>query len=152
MEMPARDDVSWSAMIDGYMQGGYCKEALAIFQEMQNQGIKPKKFVLSNALAACVNVGSFDQVEHYGCVVDILGRAGHLTEAEEFIRFMPMKSNAAIWGALLGASSIYGNIELGEKVRKLLLELDHQNRVDMHLYRTYMQKLVDGMKLHRLGS
>ncbi|KAL2254188.1 UNVERIFIED_CONTAM: Pentatricopeptide repeat-containing protein [Sesamum indicum] len=244
-EMPEKDEVSWSAMIDGYNKGGYSKEALEVFDQMQREEIKPGKFVLSSALAACANVGALDQgkwihaymrrsrivvdavlgtslvdmyakcgrldlawdvfekikwkevfswnamisglsmhgraddaidlflkmqrdnvkpnditfvallnacahaglvheglkyfvrmkreylveptAEHYGCVVNLLGKAGYLKEAENLISSMPMKPNGAVWGALLGACRMHGNVELGEKVGEILLDLEPEN-------------------------
>ncbi|KAK9146469.1 hypothetical protein Sjap_006372 [Stephania japonica] len=56
-------------------------------------------------------------------IINLLGRAGRFAEAQELIKSMPMTPNAAVWGALLGACRIHGNVELG----KLLLELEPQN-------------------------
>ena len=65
--------------------------------------------------------------EHYGCVVDLLGRAGLLREASEFIRRMPFKPYASVFGALLGVCKIYGAIDLGNEVGSRLLELQPQH-------------------------
>jgi hypothetical protein len=62
-------------------------------------------------------------MEHYGCVVDLLGRAGLLGEASEFIRRMPFEPDASVFGALLGACKIHGAIDLGNEVGSKLLEL-----------------------------
>lgn len=67
------------------------------------------------------------KVEHFCCVVDLLGRAGFLNEAEQLIKAMPIQPNSAVWGALLGGCRIHGNVELGEKVGKLLLEMEPNN-------------------------
>ncbi|XP_026436692.1 pentatricopeptide repeat-containing protein At3g29230-like [Papaver somniferum] len=61
-KMPERDDVSWSAIIYGYIKGDYFKEALRVFHEMQMNGVRPRRYVLSSVLAACANVGALDQV------------------------------------------------------------------------------------------
>jgi pentatricopeptide repeat protein len=63
------------------------------------------------------------RLEHYGCMVDLLGRAGKLAEAEKFVNEMPMKPNAPIWGALLGACRIHKNSEIAERAGKTLIEL-----------------------------
>jgi len=63
------------------------------------------------------------RLEHYGCMVDHLGRAGKLEEAENFIHEMPIKPNAPVWGALLGACRIHRNVEVGERVGKILIEM-----------------------------
>ncbi|KAF9620025.1 hypothetical protein IFM89_010641 [Coptis chinensis] len=142
--MKQKEVFTWNAMIGGLAMHGRAQDAIDLFLNMQRQRFRADKITFIGVLNACAHAGLVEEglqyfhamkpvygvepaVEHYGCVVDILGRAGHLTEAEEFIRFMPMKSNAAVWGALLGACRIHGNVELGEKVGKLLLELDPQN-------------------------
>eukprot|EP01018_Ginkgo_biloba_P012622 Gb_01176 [translate_table: standard] len=60
-------------------------------------------------------------------MVDLLGRAGHLDEAENFIKKMPLEPDTGVWGALLGACRIYCNMELAERVSKHLLELEPNN-------------------------
>lgn len=67
------------------------------------------------------------KLEHYGCMVDLLGRAGMLREADSLMQSMPMKPDSIIWGALLGACSFYGNIEFAEKAAKSLIELEPSN-------------------------
>ncbi|KAF2302314.1 hypothetical protein GH714_034084 [Hevea brasiliensis] len=69
-------------------------------------------------------VYSLIPTEHYGCMVDLLGRAGLLKEAKDLIERMPVKPNAVIWGALLNACRIHGNIELGKQIGKFLIEVD----------------------------
>jgi hypothetical protein len=65
--------------------------------------------------------------EHYACVVDLLGRAGHLHDAEVLIKTMPCEPNATVWMALLGACRIHGNLEMGECIARRVLELDPGN-------------------------
>ncbi|KAJ6354244.1 hypothetical protein OIU76_003147 [Salix suchowensis] len=105
---------------------------------------RPNGITLLGVLSACAHSGMVDEglnilncmeevygiepgMEHYGCVVDLLGRAGLLGEAEEVIYSMPMEPSAAVWGALLGACRKHGDVELGERVGKILLELEPQN-------------------------
>ncbi|XP_057820767.1 pentatricopeptide repeat-containing protein At1g06140, mitochondrial-like [Cryptomeria japonica] len=71
--------------------------------------------------------GLIPEIEHYVCMVDLLGRSGHLDEAEEFIKKMPVKPNGAIWGAFLGACRIHGNIEMGRRAAECLLDLRSQD-------------------------
>eukprot|EP01018_Ginkgo_biloba_P009799 Gb_07723 [translate_table: standard] len=143
-KMPEQNVVAWNAMIVGYAMHGYGKEAIQLFEQMQHSGTKPDNVTFIAVLSACCHAGLVDDgwqyfdcmtqdyhitptVEHYCCMVDLLGRAGHLYEAYDFINKMPIKSNVAAWASLLGACRIHNNIELGERVAECLLEADHAN-------------------------
>eukprot|EP01018_Ginkgo_biloba_P034728 Gb_12554 [translate_table: standard] len=142
--MPQRDVVSWSVMILGYGMHGCVKEALQLFEQMQHCGLNPDHVTFIGVLSACCHAGLVDKgwqyfdrmcqyyhitpaMEHYGCMVDLLGRAGCLDDAHDFINKMPVKPNAAIWGSLLGACRIHNNIELAERSAEHLFELDPKN-------------------------
>eukprot|EP01018_Ginkgo_biloba_P030118 Gb_39456 [translate_table: standard] len=110
--MPERDAVSWNAMIAGYgMHGqGLVDEGWLYFSQMtQDYCITPT-------------------VEHYKCMVDLLGHAGRLNDAHIVIKNMPFEPSTGVWGALLGACRVHCNIELelelGEHVFERLIELD----------------------------
>eukprot|EP01018_Ginkgo_biloba_P001657 Gb_20195 [translate_table: standard] len=139
-----RNVVSWNAMIAGYALHGHGEEALKLFEQMQCTGTSPNHVTLVCVLSACCHAGLVDEgrkhfncmsqhyhvipaLEHYGCMVDLLGRAGHLYEALDFIEKMPMKPDANVWRSLLGACRVHNNIELGEHVAKHLFELDPKN-------------------------
>eukprot|EP01018_Ginkgo_biloba_P012108 Gb_38817 [translate_table: standard] len=143
-KMPRQDVVSWTVMISGYAMHGFGKEALKLFEQMQHAGKKPDHVTLLGVLSACCHAGLVDEgrryfdcmeqyyhitpaMEHYGCMVDLLGRAGHLDEAHDFIIKMPVKADSSVWGCLLGACRIYNNIELGEHVAEQLFKLDPKN-------------------------
>eukprot|EP01018_Ginkgo_biloba_P008631 Gb_28772 [translate_table: standard] len=143
-EMPTRNVVSWTAMILGYAMHGCGKEALRLFEQMQLSGTKPNNVTFVGVLCACCHAGLVDDgwqyfdsmsrdyhmapgVEHYCCMVDLLGRAGRLHEAQDFINKMPITPNAAVWGSLLAACRVYMNIELGECVAERLFESDPHN-------------------------
>ncbi|KAL6843681.1 hypothetical protein ACP4OV_026252 [Aristida adscensionis] len=136
-----KDLVSWNAMITGYSQHGMGKQAIEIFDDMLRKGTKPDYISYVAVLSACSHAGLvqegksyFDMMksvhkispglEHFSCMVDLLGRAGHLTEAKNLIGEMPMKPTAEVWGALLSACKIHGNNELAELAAKHLFELD----------------------------
>eukprot|EP01018_Ginkgo_biloba_P001598 Gb_35887 [translate_table: standard] len=140
-KMHQRDVISWTAMIAGYAMHGSGKEALKLFEQMQQSGMNPDRVTLVGVLSACCHAGLVDEgrqyfdcmsqyyritpaMEHYSCMVDLLGRAGHLDEAHDFINKMPMKADATVWGCLLGACRLHRNIELGECVAERLFELD----------------------------
>ncbi|XP_010248175.1 PREDICTED: pentatricopeptide repeat-containing protein At5g06540 [Nelumbo nucifera] len=139
-ELPERDTLSWTAVIAGLAMHGHADKALEYFSEMLKTGITPRDITFTAVLSACSHGGLVDRgfqifesmereyeieprLEHYGCMVDILGRVGKLEEAEDFVRKMPMQPNAPIWGALLGACRIHRNTEIGERVGKILIQL-----------------------------
>lgn len=143
-EIEERDIVSWSAMIQGLAIYGQGEDALNIFNEMIHKGIKPNEVTFVGLLHACSHMGQVDEgrkffvsmrrdygitprIEHYGCMVDLLSRAGLLAEAHEFIRNMPIKPNAVVWGAFLGGCKVHKNIEMAEEAIKHLIKLDPLN-------------------------
>eukprot|EP01018_Ginkgo_biloba_P002746 Gb_11039 [translate_table: standard] len=143
-KMHQRNTISWTAMIAGYAMHGCGEEALQLFEQMQQSGVNPDHVTLVCVLSACCHAGLVDKgcqffdcmseyyhitpaMEHYGCMVDLLGRAGHLDEAQNFINRMPIKPDATVWMCLLGACRVHSNIELGEHVAELLFELDPKN-------------------------
>eukprot|EP00268_Persea_americana_P008399 TRINITY_DN13248_c0_g3_i1.p1 TRINITY_DN13248_c0_g3~~TRINITY_DN13248_c0_g3_i1.p1 ORF type:complete len:546 (-),score=106.73 TRINITY_DN13248_c0_g3_i1:95-1732(-) len=132
----------FNCMISGLAQHSNFKKALEIFEEMQSAGLRPDSSTFIGLLCACSHGGHIEegkklfdsmfkehgidpQVEHYGCMVDLLGRAGLLSDSEEIINQMPMKPAApALWGALLSACRTHSNFELGETVGRRLIELE----------------------------
>ncbi|XP_038970939.1 pentatricopeptide repeat-containing protein At4g18840-like [Phoenix dactylifera] len=131
----------WNAMLGGLAMHSRGKEALELFTEMLDSGIKPNEITFIGVLSACSHSGlvndglqifnSIDKdhdivptIEHYGCLVDLLGRAGLLDDAKRVVETMPMAANGSAWKALLGACRLYGDVELGEQVGKILLELE----------------------------
>eukprot|EP01018_Ginkgo_biloba_P002102 Gb_06089 [translate_table: standard] len=139
-----RNVVSWNAIIAGYAMHGYGKEAIKLFEQMQNLGTNPNDVTFVCVLSACCHAGLVDegknyfhcmsryyqitpQMEHYGCMVHLLCHAGLLDEAWDFINKMTLKPDATVWGCLLGACKIHNNIDLGEHVAERLFELDPKN-------------------------
>jgi pentatricopeptide repeat protein len=142
--MCARNVVSWTAIIAGYGKHGHGKEAVQLFERMQEMGIKVDHITLLAVLFACSHAGLVDEgchyfhsmsrehcispkAEHYGCMIDLLGRAGRLNEAYDFMMKMPLEPNSAMWGSLLGACINHVDTKLGRIVAEHLFELDPQN-------------------------
>eukprot|EP01018_Ginkgo_biloba_P008465 Gb_26313 [translate_table: standard] len=142
--MLKQDVVLWNAMIVGYATHGCGKEALQLFEQMQHLDTKPNLVTFVGVLTACCHAGLVDDgcqyfdamsqdyhivpaMKHYCCMVDLLGRAGRLDEALNFINKMPIQPDATVWGTLLGACTIHINIELGEHVAEQLFESDPRN-------------------------
>eukprot|EP01018_Ginkgo_biloba_P018625 Gb_23678 [translate_table: standard] len=143
-KMPERNVFTWSAMIVGYGMNGYGKDALELFGQMLQTGMKPNDITFIGVLYACSHAGLVNEgwqyfdctrrdygitpsEEHYACMVDLLGRAGHLEKARVFIENMPVEPGPSVWGALLGACRIHCNTELGEHVAERLFELQPEN-------------------------
>ncbi|GKC31464.1 pentatricopeptide repeat-containing protein [Tanacetum coccineum] len=143
-DMEQRTIVSWSAMIQGLAINGNGDEALKLFNEMIQLRIKPNAVTFIGLLHACSHMGMVNEgrkyftsmskdygivprIEHYGCMVDLLSRAGLLKEAREFIKNMPIKPNGVVWGALLGGCRVHKNLEMAEEAIEHLLELDPLN-------------------------
>ncbi|MED6111794.1 hypothetical protein PIB30_055623 [Stylosanthes scabra] len=142
--MASKEVCTWNAMISALASNGRDKEALDLFDKMKAEGLKPNSITLVAVLTACAR-GKFVReglelfrsmsndfkvepvMEHYGCVVDLLGRAGHLQEAADIIRNMPFEPDASVLGAFLGACRIHGAIELGEEIGRKLLKLQTQH-------------------------
>ncbi|KAL5972342.1 hypothetical protein ACLOJK_041595 [Asimina triloba] len=134
------DVVSWNSMLTGFAQHGLGKETVQRFEEMLRIGIQPNEITFLCVLTACshgrlLNEGQYyfelmkkynvePKVEHYVTVVDLLGRAGLLDQAERFISEMPLEPSAAVWGALLGACRMHKNMELGRFAAERVFELD----------------------------
>lgn len=135
---------SWNCMIGGFAMHGKGEAAIAIFKEMEKEGFAPDNITLVNILSACAHSGLVEEgryyfrymnevhgveyrMEHYGCMVDLLGRAGLLDEAKKLIYEMPMSPDVGVLGALFGACKIHGNIELGEQIGKRVIELEPEN-------------------------
>lgn len=136
---------SWNCMIRGFAMHGKGKDAISLFSLMEEEAmVVPDGITFVNVLTACAHSGLVEQgryyfrymvdvrgvepaMEHYGCMVDLLARAGRLEEAKKVVEEMPMSPDASVLGALLGACRIHGNFELGEEVGKRVIELDPGN-------------------------
>nr|GEV94107.1 hypothetical protein [Tanacetum cinerariifolium] len=131
----------WTAIIVGLGIHGLAKHALELFSMMLTLNIIPNAITFIGVLNACNHAGLVDDgrryfdmmvneyrieptIEHYGCFVDILCRAGCLEEAKNVIEKMPMKPNKIIWMSLLSASRIYKNVEIGEYAANHVREID----------------------------
>ncbi|XP_065851434.1 pentatricopeptide repeat-containing protein At1g20230-like [Euphorbia lathyris] len=142
--MPTRNLVSWNALMAGYAMHGKTKEAIDIFQLMKRCWQKPDSISFVCVLSACSQGGFTDEgqgyfnsmlkdygieprIEHYACMVNLLGRAGRLQEAYDMIKEMPVKPDACVWGSLLSSCRVHNNVSLGEIAAKELFELEPQN-------------------------
>ncbi|XP_073309305.1 putative pentatricopeptide repeat-containing protein At3g25970 [Primulina huaijiensis] len=133
--------VTWNSIIFGYAQHGQGKIALDLFYLMAERQVKMDHITFVAVLTACSHIGLVEvgldilrsmelkygvppQMENFACTVDLLGRAGRLTEAKELIEEMPFEPNAMVWKTLLGACRACGDIELATEVASHLLDIE----------------------------
>ncbi|CAK8578865.1 unnamed protein product [Lathyrus sativus] len=124
-----KDIACWNSMIATYASHGEAEKALQVFERMIMEGVKPNYVTFVSVLSACSHAGLLDLgldhfdsmsqfgiepgIEHYACIVSLLGRAGKVYEAKEFIEKMPIKPAAVVWRSLLSACRVSGHVELG---------------------------------------
>ncbi|XP_026401946.1 pentatricopeptide repeat-containing protein At1g31920-like [Papaver somniferum] len=145
--MQRRNQLSYTVIISGLSVHGRAEEALKIFGDMLNEGLTPDEIVYVGVLSACSHGGLVDEglklfkkmrfehqivptVEHYGCLVDLLARAGKIDEAVEFIKKMPKKPNDVIWRSLLSSCKVHEHLQTAETASEKLSELDPNNTSD----------------------
>ncbi|KAI3891341.1 hypothetical protein MKX03_031437 [Papaver bracteatum] len=140
-KMDDKNVISWTAMITGFAKHGFAKKALETFDDMIQTGIRPNEVTYVAVLSACSHVGLVAEgwehfnamdsehgivprMEHYACMVDLLGRSGLLEEALDFIYKMPFQADSLVWRTLLGASRIRENMEIGKLSAMQILKLE----------------------------
>ncbi|KAA8530191.1 hypothetical protein F0562_004901 [Nyssa sinensis] len=140
-ETVGKDVVCWSAMIASYGVHGDGRKAIDLFDQMVRKGVRPNHVTFTCLLSACSHSGLLEEgkgyfrlmrekfgiapkLSNYACMVDLLGRAGQLYEAEQLIQAMPVEPDASIWGSLLGACRIHGNMDLAERIADHIFQLD----------------------------
>ncbi|CAN6439591.1 unnamed protein product [Victoria cruziana] len=142
-EMTVRDALAFNSMIGAFAMHGNGRPALEMFERMKKDGVEPDDVTFIVLLSACAHAGLVDEgrvhfkslrerhriepkLEHYGCMVDLLGRAGFVKEAYQLIENMPMKPSAILWRSLLSSCRTHNNVELGQVSIGHLMELDPQ--------------------------
>ncbi|CAN6481629.1 unnamed protein product [Victoria cruziana] len=142
--IPKKDVVSWNSIISAYGIHGQGHEALKLYIEMNEVGIGPNASTFVSLLSSCSmsglvydgwkifesmseDYGINPQIEHYGCIIDLLGRMGCTDLAQSFIESMPLIPTAKIWGSLLRACRNNGDITLAERTAGKILALEHDN-------------------------
>ncbi|KAH0468871.1 hypothetical protein IEQ34_002103 [Dendrobium chrysotoxum] len=139
-EIKEKDLVSWNSMVHGLAIHGHGKRALDLFARMEEEGFLPDGVTFIGVLCACTHMGLIKEsrkyfstmedygivpeIEHYGCLLDLLGRRGILMEAYNLAKTMPFEPNAVIWGSLLNACKVHNNVYLAEKVVDELMRLE----------------------------
>ncbi|CAI9297725.1 unnamed protein product [Lactuca saligna] len=143
-----------NALLDLYSKTGNIKEAHKVFDEMKDKSVVSWTTLIVGlamngfgVLYACSHCGLVDEgfnyfkrmkeeykieprIEHHGCMVDLLGRSGHVQQAYDYIINMPLQPNAVIWRTLLGACTIHGHTGIAEFARAKLIELEPNHSGD----------------------
>ncbi|CAA7387669.1 unnamed protein product [Spirodela intermedia] len=139
--MPVKDLVSWNVMLGALAIHGRATAALHHFSEMLAGGLRPDGFTFVALLSACSHSGLLDtgrrifnamadvfrvpiEIEHYACMVELLGRGGRLRDAAQLISAMPVRPDAVVWGAFLGACKARGDLRAAKQALKQLLEVE----------------------------
>lgn len=134
-----KDAVAFNSMIVGYASHGFSQEAMEMFNNMRGIGLLPTEITFIGILNACAHAGLVSEgwgvfnsmkdlygiqpkVEHYGCMVNLLGRAGQLEEAYKLVNSMNNDADPVLWGTLLGACTLHRKIHMGEKIVEFLIE------------------------------
>lgn len=158
-EMEVMTIVSWTSVIVGLAMHGRGLEAVSVFDEMVEQGVEPDEVAFIGVLSACSHSGLVDKgkyyfntmknrfsivpkIEHYGCMVDMLSRAGLVNEALEFVRAMPIEPNQVIWRSIVTACHAHGELKLGESISEELIRHEPMHESNYVLLSNIYAKLL----------
>lgn len=140
-DMEDRNIISWTSIITGFAKHGLAQRSQEMFKQMLLAGVKPNDVTYVAVLSACSHAGMIDEgwkhfntmykehgispkMEHYACMVDLLGRSGSLERAVQFIESMPYSADPLVWRTLLGACHVHGNTEIGKYAAGMILNQD----------------------------
>ncbi|PWA94843.1 editing factor (mitochondrion) [Artemisia annua] len=149
MSMGCKNVMTWTAMVSGFAVHGKGKQALKFFSDMIESGIVPNSVTFTSLLFACSQAGLLEEglylfhdmktkfrivplSHHYGCIVDLLGRVGHLSEAYEFIISEKVEGDEVLWRSLLHACRVHNNIVMGERVAKILISIKPETNLEVY--------------------
>nr|XP_010913037.1 pentatricopeptide repeat-containing protein At2g29760, chloroplastic [Elaeis guineensis] len=149
-KMPRKNAWTWTVLIQGLASNGQGRDALNLFYSMLEANLQPTDVTFIGVLSACSHAGLVEEgrqffdgmihhygieprIEHYGCMVDILGRAGLIEEAYHFIKNMPIEPNAIVWRTLLASCKIHKNVEIAEESLKQIVKLEPRHSGDFIL-------------------
>ncbi|XP_073315315.1 pentatricopeptide repeat-containing protein At3g09040, mitochondrial isoform X1 [Primulina huaijiensis] len=139
-----KDIISWNSMIVGYAKNGFAQNALKIFDEMKQENVKPDEITFLGVLTACSHAGMVSEgqelynsmINHYGvrprvdhcaCMIDLFGRWGFLTEAENFINSLDFEPDSMIWATYLNTCRLHGDDIRGQRAAEKLIHLEPQD-------------------------
>lgn len=139
--LPRRDVVTWNALIAGYVRQGDSGLVFELFEQMKQEQVWPDETTLLNVLTVCSHAGLVDKgqkyfealsrefnitptLQHYSCMIDLLGRAGHVDRAMVLAKTMPFQPDISVWRSILGASQKWCAVALGREAFELAARLD----------------------------
>ncbi|CAK7345743.1 unnamed protein product [Dovyalis caffra] len=139
-KMEHQNLVSWNTMIAGFGNHGLGGKAIELFEKMRTRGVKPDSVTFVGLLTACNHAGWVDEgrlyfnsmeetygispeIEHFSCLIDLLGRAGRLNEAEKYMKKFPFGHDPVVLGSLLSACRLHGDVDIGKRLGRQLLKL-----------------------------
>ncbi|KAK9115515.1 hypothetical protein Sjap_014462 [Stephania japonica] len=168
-EMKAKDLFSWTTMISAFAVHGKGSKAIKAFDEMLRSGVEPNEVTFLALLSACSHVGLVEEgrkwfgtmkkvygfehkITHYGCMVDLLARAGFVEEAEEMIHRMPVEPDAVVWRSLLSACLVHQHSRIAEMAANKIIELEpYDDGVHVLLWSMYCsdKRWGDALKVRK---
>eukprot|EP00250_Pteridium_aquilinum_P030018 c40515_g1_i1 orf=292-870(+) len=139
-KMEERNVVTWTAIISAFAQHGHGSKAMQLFDQMQQERVRPDTITFISILSACRHAGLINEAyhwlnsmvqeyglipteKHYECVIDLLGRTGRLDEAEGFISRIPHVPTVVTWTSLLGSCRDQVDVERGERAAISMLKM-----------------------------
>ncbi|KAH6790807.1 hypothetical protein C2S51_005813 [Perilla frutescens var. frutescens] len=167
MPQSKRNIVSWTCVIFGMALHGRGLEAVSLFEEMRGAGVVPDNVAFLSLLTACSHSGLVEEgkqyfdsmvndyrispkIEHYGCMVDLLSRAGLVEEALEFINSMPVAPNPVIWRTLIASSHAQAYLRLGERITMDLIKNEPMQEANYVVLSSIYAKMLDWEKKTRV--
>lgn len=172
--VPTRDVVIWNALFAGYARQGNNKIVFSLFQRMREEGVQPDGMIFLSLMVACSHEGLVDKgqeyfeamdvdygisptIDHYTCMIDLLGRAGQLDSAMQMTRMMPFEPDSAVWQTLLAACQKWRNVEIGREAFECAMSLDEDDAASYILMSNIyasaqMWEEAEKMQIHRLKT
>ncbi|EFJ22055.1 hypothetical protein SELMODRAFT_105818 [Selaginella moellendorffii] len=149
--MKKRNFITWNAMMGSFAENGHRMRTCGVYRETEQEGVLSDRVTFLSVLFASSHAGLVTDaleffhslqddyglrpgLEHYRCIVDLLGRLGQLEDSEEVLSYMPFEPDAAAWMALLGSCKIHGDVGRGGRVARLILRLDPHNLAACRLW------------------
>ncbi|TVU05181.1 hypothetical protein EJB05_48335, partial [Eragrostis curvula] len=141
--LEVKDLMAWTSMIIGLAKHGHGSDAVSLFNQMELGAAAPDHVAFLGVLIACSHAGMVDEgkkyfnsmkaiyrikptIKHYGCMIDLLSRAGQLVEAEGMIQLMPIQPSITIWGSMLNGCKLYGRVDIAERIERQVAEFNPQ--------------------------